>query len=107
MSGVDDRTCPHCGRRFPYEYTVKHPHAKTRKGAALMRLHAANNFHKHVVAHRREWLRSHPGEHLWMHDRQWTYCILCDVVQRFAGKSQPCRGVPMTPAANKAGRRET
>ena len=47
--------CPHCGRKFPIQYRVKNPGIASWQGkeygtCQLMRVHALNNFRKHVKA---------------------------------------------------------
>jgi len=42
-------SCCHCLRAFPLEYAVKNPRAEKPRGTdQLMRLHAWNNFRRHV-----------------------------------------------------------
>ena len=55
---VPDFICKECGRHFPGLDEVRHPHPRRfgersspKRGWTLMKLHALNNFRKHVGAH--------------------------------------------------------
>jgi hypothetical protein len=59
--GESKFTCPICAREFPTQYKVKNPRSrgwhnrdKVYGTAQLMRLHAVNNFRKHVEACRKK-----------------------------------------------------